>query len=268
MAREKQRYRYSDYSWDELKELVPRQPVVIQPIGSVEDHGRHLPLDTDNFLIESICAAAAEQAPEEILLLPTIPYGFEDHHMEFPGTVTIRVEHLLEFVLDVTKSVAHHGFRKILIADGHGSNMPILDLVARRTVTETEALCATFIWPSLIREVAREVRESEFPGGMAHACELETSVYLYLNAERVRMEKAIKEIGFQQSRWIWQDLVHGSPVLMMDWWSRQSKSGTVGDPTLASAEKGRRLFEATVAALVDLARDFREMEIRPREDMH
>ena len=104
------------------------------------------------------------------------------------------MQHLLDFVLDVTKSVAHHGFRRILIADGHGSNMPILDLVARRTILETEALCAPFLWPSLALKEIRQLRESG-RGGMSHACELETSVYLYLDADRVQMDKARKETG-------------------------------------------------------------------------
>ena len=142
-------YLYQQHTWRELGERVKDQPVAVVPIGSVEDHGYHLPLDTDNFLIWSICEEAAKRADGDILLLPLIPYGFETHHMDFTGTIDIKQEHLLNFVLDVTKSVAHHGFERILIADGHGSNMPILDLVARRTILETDALCGTFIWPSL-----------------------------------------------------------------------------------------------------------------------
>jgi creatinine amidohydrolase/Fe(II)-dependent formamide hydrolase-like protein len=72
-----------------MRELVKSQPVVILPIGSVEDHGPHLPIDTDNFLIWSICEAAAQSAPGEILLMPQIPFGFETHHMDFPGTIDI-----------------------------------------------------------------------------------------------------------------------------------------------------------------------------------
>ena len=139
-------------------------------------------------MIWSICEEAARRADGEILLLPLIPYGFETHHMDFFGTIDIRMEHLLNFVLDVTKSVAHHGFKRILIADGHGSNMPILDLVSRRTNIETDALCGTFIWPSLARKEIQEVRESG-RGGMAHGGELETSVYLYLDGKRVQMEQ-------------------------------------------------------------------------------
>jgi creatinine amidohydrolase len=251
-----------------MKEVVKQQPVVVLPVGSVEDHGPHLPLDVDNFLIGSICEEAARRLDGKMLLLPPIPYGFEEHHMDFPGTIDIAMEHLLHFVSDVTRSVARHGFRRILLADGHGSNMPILDLVARRTVLDTEALCAVFIWPSLAQQTIERLRESEKPGGMAHACELETSVYLYLDASRVQMEKARKEIGLPSSRFLWMDLMTSSPVVMMDHWSRFSKSGIVGDPTLATKEKGQKIFEAVVEGLVELVKDFQGYARDARQDMH
>jgi creatinine amidohydrolase len=253
-------YLYQHYTWVELKEVAARNPVVVVPIGSVEDHGPHLPLDTDNFLIWSICEEAARRAAGDILLMPIIPYGFETHHMDFPGTIDIEMEHLLHFVLDVTKSVARHGFNRILIADGHGSNMPILDLVARRTILETDALCAPFLWPSLALDKIRGVRESG-RGGMSHACELETSVYLYLDSERVQMDKACKEMEQPASDFIWSDLLNPGPVRMMDWWTRFSKTGINGDPTLATVEKGRVIFESVVENLVKLAREFK---VRPR----
>jgi creatinine amidohydrolase len=265
---ERKKYYYHHYTWPEMREVIKRQPVVVLPVGSVEDHGPHLPLDVDNFLIGSICEEAAKRLDGEMLLLPPVSYGFEEHHMEFPGTIDIGMEHLLHFVLDVTRSVAHHGFTRILLADGHGSNMPILDLVARRTVLETEALCGTFIWPSLAREAINKIRESEKPGGMAHACELETSLYLYLDSSRVQMDKARKEIGFPSSRFVWMDLMSGSPVLQMDMWSRFSKSGVVGDPTLATKEKGEMVFKAVVDAFVELVQEFKSCTRGTRQDMH
>jgi creatinine amidohydrolase len=265
---ERKKYYYHHYTWPEMREVVKQQPVVVLPVGSVEDHGPHLPLDTDNFLIGSICEEAARRLDGEMLLLPPIPYGFEEHHMEFPGTIDIAMEHMLHFVLDVTRSVARHGFTRILLADGHGSNMPILDLVARRTVLETEALCGAFIWPSLAKEAIERLRESDKPGGMAHAGELETSLYLYLDPERVQMDKARKEIGMPPSRFIWMDLMSASPVLLMDQWSRFSKSGVVGDPTLATNEKGGKVFAAVVGALVELIREFKSYSRGTRQDMH
>jgi creatinine amidohydrolase len=260
-------YLYQHYTWVELKEVAARNPVVVVPFGSVEDHGPHLPLDTDNFLIWKICEEAARRAAGDILLMPIIPYGFETHHMDFPGTIDIQMEHLLHFVLDVTKSVARHGFNRILIADGHGSNMPILDLVARRTIIETDALCAPFLWPSLALGQIRGVRESG-RGGMSHACELETSVYLYLDRERVQMDKACKEMEQPASDFIWSDLLNPGPVRMMDWWTRFSKTGINGDPTLATVEKGRVIFESVVDNLVKLAREFKARPRGERVDHH
>jgi creatinine amidohydrolase len=260
-------YLYQHYTWPELGEVAKKQPVVVLPIGSVEDHGPHLPLDVDNFLIWQISEAAAQRAAGDILLMPVIPFGYETHHMDFHGTIDIRMEHLLHFVLDVTKSVAHHGFRRILIADGHGSNMPILDLVARRTILETQALCAPFLWPSLALKKIRELRKSG-RGGMSHACELETSVYLYLDAERVQMDKARKEMGQPDSEFIWSDLTDPGPIRMMDHWTRFSKSGINGDPTLATAEKGKAIFEAVVDAFVRLAREFKSRPRGERVDYH
>jgi creatinine amidohydrolase len=263
---EKKPYLYEHCTWPELGVAAKRQPVIVLPIGSVEDHGMHLPLDTDNFLIWSICEAAAQRAAGEILPMPLVSYGFETHHMDFPGTIDIESEHLLHFVLDITKSVAHHGFRRILIADGHGSNMPILDLAARRTNLETKSLRGAFIWPSLVAQEIAGLRESG-RGGMAHADELETSVYLYLDAQRVAMDKAKKEIGMPPSKFIWMD-IEASPVLLMDRWSRFSRSGVSGDPTLATREKGRVVFEAVVGALVRLAREFKARPRGDRVDFH
>jgi len=260
-------YLYQHYTWPELGEVAKKQPVVVLPIGSVEDHGPHLPLDVDNFLIWSICEEAARRAGGDILLMPIIPYGFETHHMDFHGTIDVGMEHLLHFVLDVTKSVAHHGFRRILIADGHGSNMPILELVARRTILETEALCAAFLWPSLALKEIRQARESP-RGGMSHACELETSVYLYLDRERVQMDKARKEMEMPPSDFIWSDLTDAGPIRMMDWWTCFSKSGVNGDPTIATAEKGQIFFEATVRNFVKFAREFRDRPRGERVDYH
>src|SRR5581483_829179 len=197
---ERQRYLYSDLTWPELRDAVKRQPVILLPVGSVEDHGPHLPLDTDNFMASTVCLETARRIPDEVLVMPTVSYGFNWHHIDFPGTIGIAWNHFVDYMTDITTSVSYHGFRKILIVDGHGSNVPLVDVIARRTVMETQALCASFIYTSLIADVAREVRESDMPGGMAHACELETSLYLYLAQDRVIKDKIQKEIAVPGSR--------------------------------------------------------------------
>ena len=105
-------------------------------------------------------------------------------------------------------------------------------------------------------------------GGMSHACELETSVYLYLDENRVQLDKARKETGQPPSDFIWNDLTDPGPIRMMDHWTRFSKSGINGDPTLATKEKGRIIFDAVVRNLVRLAREFKSRPRGERVDYH
>jgi creatinine amidohydrolase len=113
----------------------------------------------------------------------------------------------------------------------------------------------------------RSVRESEL-GGMAHACELETSVYLHVDGQRVQMDKARRDMEMPKSEFIWMDLLNGSPVRFMDYWTTFSKSGVSGDPTLANPEKGKIIFEAVVEAFVRLVREFKNRERGERTDYH
>ena len=103
---------------------------------------------------------------------------------------------------------------------------------------------------------------------MAHACELETSVYLHLDGDRVQMDKAVKDMNLPPSKFIWLDLMQGSPVLYMDHWTRFSRSGVVGDPTLATAQKGKMIFDAVVAGLLALVREFKSRHRGDRQDLH
>jgi creatinine amidohydrolase len=259
--------RYGKYTWPEIK-AADRDRVVILPVGAMEDHGPHLPLDTDNLIVGRLCAAVAESIPGEVLLLPAIPFGFNEHHKDFPGVIYIQPETLMHFVEDVARSLAHHGFRRILLLNGHGSNHPVLDLAARKTVIATGCLCVSASYWNLIGGAIAEHRSSE-TGGIAHACELETSVYLYLEPEVVRLDKARKTIVHDpSSRYFCLDLMGGSKAMAMQWWSAQTEDGTMGDPTAADPAKGKRFFEAAVKATVELVREIRSMPLRPRKDHH
>ena len=152
-----------------------------------------------------------------MLVLPIVAYGYTGHVMDFPGTINNDFEHFMHHVLDITKSLAYHGFKKIILLNGHGSNMPNLDLVARRTNLETDAECVLVAWWNLLtvdKEFLPSWRESKFPGGCAHACELETSLYLYLDGDNVRKD-LIKNgtISFNEenSPFNWVDLFAAGP---------------------------------------------------------
>src|SRR5690606_27274973 len=139
--------------------------------------------------VEAVCHEAGRRAPETMLVMPAVPYGYCHHVMDFPGTITIQPSTFVTFLLDITRSLAHHGFERIVVINGHGSNHPLVEQVGRQTNLQTTALCATLSWWQLVAEYWNsELRESG-PGGSAHACELETSMYLHLDEAGVRKDR-------------------------------------------------------------------------------
>ncbi len=263
------KFRYEEFTWPEIREAVAQNRVAVLPVGTIEQHGPHLPLVTDVLTATEISRRAVEQIPYEAVLLPSVHYAFNEHHLDFPGTIAVEGPTFINYVTDIGRSLAHHGFRKILLVNGHGSNVPFLDVAARNITNRTAAICAMVPWWSLIpKELFAELRESDYPGGMAHGCELETSVLLYLRGDLVQMDNAQSDFPSQRSEFFFWDLQAPSPVFFQEFFSRYSRSGTLGDPTKASAEKGRRFVEAVVERLIRLIRELRARAIEPRVDHH
>ena len=270
MHGERLRWNWEHHTWPELRARAAEDPppVVILTVGSVEQHGHHLPLDVDNYLVRTMVERAAAELESELLVLPHLPYGFEEHHLDFPGTISITNQVLENFAYDLLRSVQHHGFKRILIANGHGSNMPILNLVARRVTNTTPALCGLFMWASLIADEVKSERSSIFPGGVAHAAELETSAYLALNPAAPKMELARADLNEYPSEFHWQDLSAGPPLQFMDFFSRISETGVCGDASKAGREKGERWCDLAVERMIRLVREFRAWPDRERVDHH
>jgi creatinine amidohydrolase len=266
------KYLYADLKWPEVKQAVAEDRVVVLSVGSTEDHGYHLPLDTDAFIGWSIATEACKKSGCA-LLLPQMPFGFNDHHMDFLGTIAIKPDHLIDMICDITGSVAHHGFQRIVLVNSHGSNEPLLEIAARRTVIDEGILCATVGATALNGGVMSKVLTTAIH---SHAEEFETSLYLHLEPRKVDMTKATKEERVQPSQFFWRgsrrDPVTGamqsSPVKIMDWWSAYTESGVIGDATAATAEKGKAIFEASVEGLAAFLKEFQNWDIRPRVDYH
>ena len=255
--------RYNRLTWAEMNDAIARQPVVILPTGPTEQHGRHLPIDVDLLLCESICLEAARRSDGGVLVLPPIPYGLNYHHIDFPGTIHIEPEVFIAFCLNVTKSVAYHGFEKILVVNGHGSNVPLIDIIARRTTLETPALCAACHYFALAIEAFTEIKESAV---VAHADEFETSLYLYLAPERVQMDKA-GAADDVMGAWLSSDST--TPyVRFNDFWSRWTDLGVHGDARPATAAKGEIIFETAVTRLGEVCAEWRDWPLAARRDFH
>lgn len=267
MAEETRSYYYDRLTWPELREAVAENRVIVLPVGSTEQHGPHLPLNVDNFLCQSVCEGAARLVSEEVLLMPPLSYGFNWHHIDFPGTIGIAWDNYVRFLLDIIKSVAHHGFRKVLIVNGHGSNRTLIEVAARQATMDYNVVCAAFSYFELATDVISQVRESP-KGWVAHADEIETSLYLYLEPENVRCERMVAENNMLPSDFWWQDLEGSGRIGMMEWWSTFSTTGVLGNPLLATREKGETLYKACTEKLAALIREFKERPVRPRVDHH
>ncbi len=267
-------FRYERMTWPQLREAARAEMVVLVPFGSIEQHGFHLPVDVDLRIVQEICARTARLTPHALVMAPLV-FGFETHHMDWPGTIDVDWDVLVKYGVCVCASLARHGFRRILIVNGHGSNRPLLDLITRLTVIKhPEVLCAGQSWFHLgeVMRVFNEVRESDLA---SHACELETSAYLAIDPDAVDMSQAVADLSFRRSPHVWGDLAgrrpapdSKAPLVMFEHFSTGSISGVRGDPTRATAEKGRLLLDAAARELAEIVAELRAREIVPPTDHH
>jgi creatinine amidohydrolase len=238
--------------------LDRERTVVVVPTGSLEQHGPHLPLDTDSFLCRSVVDAAAARASGTgpVLVTPTVCFGASEHHMAFPGTVTLEPETFADTIAEVCGSLAEHGLRRQLVVNGHGGNTALLTAAVQQLGFEEPVLAVTVDYYTFARAVVAEVRESP-PGGIGHACEFETSLMLHLRPESVRRAQIVRELRPRRYAAESHDLFAGGDV-RAHWKTHElSRSGVMGAPDLATEEKGRRLFEACADGLAALIEELR-----------
>jgi creatinine amidohydrolase len=270
MSSDRRAYRYAQLPWPEVAERAGEDPVCVIPVATLEDHGYHLPIDTDVVIAETLAERAVERRAETAPLLPTVTHGYTPHHMDFPGPITIDWTRFVDHLLDIGKSLLHHGFRRILFVNGHGSNVPLVDMAARLLMLERRDVTAATFWylstPESAELLAR-TRDSDSPGGMAHACELETSLYLAIRPELVQMDRAVREIPEWGSDTVWMDWNDG-PLSVKGQWSGWTESGVIGDATVATVEKGRIWLDQAVKEVCQHIDEIARRPHRPGRDHH
>jgi creatinine amidohydrolase len=148
---------YARLTWPEVAALAREDRVCLIPVATLEDHGHHLPIDADLRIVEEICTRAADEAPDEVVLLPSIPHGYSPHHMDFPGPITIGWETFTRYLVDVGTSLARHGFRRILYLNGHGSNQNLVEMAARLVTVEHPEVVAAAAFYLSSPEAARAI---------------------------------------------------------------------------------------------------------------
>jgi creatinine amidohydrolase len=243
-------------TWTEIAAMEDKEnTVIIQPIGSIEQHGPHLPLIVDSAIATAVVGKALALLPTDIpaYALPTLFYGKSNEHWHFPGTVTLSSQTLAAVLMEMGESIYRAGFRKLVFVNGHGGQPQVLEMVARDLHQKYEDL---MIFPLFVWRVANAAEElitrEELEYGI-HGGDAETSLMLSILPDQVHMEKAVREYP------------HGLPedsVLSMEgqlpfaWVTRDlTESGVLGDATVATKEKGDRILASLVQSWVQVIQD-------------
>lgn len=240
----------------EIKEAAEAGAVALLPTGAIEQHGPHLPLDTDTFTSFTVCAGAAERVREfPVLVLPPIWWGLSPYWMVFPGTLTLKPETLIAVIVEVAESVAHHGVRHLVIVNGHGGNNGLIQAAAVKASQAGLQVAALSYW-NLIPEVMRALTERD-EGGIGHSGEMETSIQLYLQPECVELKEVAPEqcldLGARAQRF-----GPATPGVYLPPNPRaEAPHGVYGAAHAGTADKGRQVVEAAADRLADFVRRFR-----------
>jgi creatinine amidohydrolase len=238
--------------WPDLAALKKHTFVV--PLGSLEQHGPHLPVFTDSLIVSYVANRVEELRSETIVLLPVQWLGHSPHHRRF-GCVSLDFQPYVDVIRGICHSLIGLGARKILLLNGHGGNDIPCKAAQRELKSEFEELRDLYIvyaayW-NLAAEEFSAIRSSPV-GGMGHACEMETSILLARNPDLVDMSKAARggpnpEMGYRTI-----DMLKPPPFSLINEFDELSPSGVLGMPELATAEKGSQFLESAAQSVVRL----------------
>lgn len=250
--------------WPDLKALA--DCVFVLPLGSLEQHGRHLPVFTDSLIISHVAARVEELRSEKIALLPTQWLGHSPHHRRF-GSVSLDLMPYVEMICGMCRSLIGIGARKIFLMNGHGGNDIPCKAAQRELKSEFEEIHDLYVvyaayWNLAAQEFSA-IRSSPV-GGMGHACEMETSVLLTTNPELVDMSQAQRggpgpHMGYRAT-----DMLHPLPFCMINEFDELSHNGVIGMPECATAEKGSQFLEAAAQSAVALIDEMRKWNFQER----
>lgn len=234
--------------------------ILVIPVGSVEQHGQHLPVATDTILAESVARSGCERVSDDLPVLVTPPVwsGHSPHHLPFGGTLSTDVETLLHLLEDVASSALENGFDAVLFLNGHGGNSSVIGSAISAIGTEhPDAEILGLPYTQLAAPFIDEIRESEI-GGMSHAGEMETSLVLHLCPELVdedRIEVNYRDPPYSLGK---QDAFEGGPLSAYRPFPEYTETGPIGDPSLATGEKGAELYDRLADELAELLVEIHE----------
>ena len=236
----------------ELRELAQRDAIVVVPIGSTEQHGPHLPVQVDATLAGEVSRRAARVIADRtpVVVMPSIWFGLAEHHMAFGGTITLDYETFYGVLRCVCRSIARHGFRRILIVNGHGGNVTALNVAVGELTHELGVPLAVATYWVLAKEAFAEILDRQ--KGVRHAGEAETSMMLALVPHLVDSSKLSEAKGGTDDP---PGILGGTGMYRWQSFKSLSETGVMGDAETATAEKGTKLLAAAAEALADAMSD-------------
>jgi creatinine amidohydrolase len=237
-------------TWPEAKAALARAEAALVPVGSFEQHGPHGTFELDTGRAYGFGKLLAARLYPRVVLAPAVTIGVSYHHMNFPGTVTLRPETFIDVVYDVVWSLAQHGIDKFFILNGHGGNIPALGVLIVKLKQELGVKAAWTSFTSLGREVIQEKVTSESHG---HSCEGEMSQALYLAPHTVREDELVPG---EFKGYPYRLLGEGFNLSFAYSFDEITANGALGDATKASVELGEEIVELALTNAVVFLTDF------------
>lgn len=231
--------------------------LALLPVGATEQHGPNLALGTDWRVAEAIAHRAAARLGEHVLVAPALPFGLSDHHMDFPGTITLRFDTFRAVCIDVIRSLAVHGVDQFVFVNGHQGNQSALSVIASQLRFRDGYDMAVSFWMAQAGDITARHRRTERWG---HACEIEGSVALAVAPDLVRRAELtpgelIDDYG------AYEDNYQPHALVVPRSFAERTGNGAFGDATQATERAGEEIVAAAVDRLVAFVQDFLE---RPR----
>jgi len=239
---------WQDLSSPEFNAIDRSTPVVL-PVAAVEQHGPHLPLATDRMIADFFAGLMNARLGSSVLILPTVAVGCSEHHMLFPGSLTLCHETFSRVCQEYLGSAHRHGFRNFLVLNSHGGNRGICQVLLERFGAEhPDCRVAVATWWRIACEQLLPMNESG-PGGVGHACEFETSLMLHIAPQSVRKDVIPPRSNKSTFDWAEEDLLRTSRVSLYRSMPQITPNGVWGDATRATAEKGQQIATIVGSAL-------------------